>query len=283
MPTRHEQGDLYLAALGGHGEVPRIVLAPTSVEDCFYQTVNAFNLAERYQTPVILLSDTVLAVRTANIRRPDLAKIRLESRLLHEANGHGGAYRRYRLDTPDGVSPMSLPGQPGGQYSATGLEHSDRGRPRYDFKTHSEMTEKRFRKLDAAALRAPEALRYGDSSAEIGVITWGSTAGAVIEAIDRARARGIAVDLLAPKMLRPLPDQQIARFLQSKRVVLAPEVNYSGQFADLLTARYRRELRRINTYGGTAFKVEGLLEAIEEAAGPRAIERIQEEVKSNVR
>ena len=265
MPTRQEQGDLYLAAFGGHGEVPRIVLAPTSVEDCFYQAVNAFNLAERYQVPVVVLSDTVLAVRTENVPRPDVSALRLESRLLYQPNGHGTPFRRYDLSTPDGVSPMSLPGQPGGEYAATGLEHSERARPRYDYETHSAMTEKRFRKLEAARKLAPEPLRYGDPDAAIGVITWGSTAGVVIEAIDRARERGIAAELLAPKMLRPLPDHQIADFLASKAVVLAPEVNYSGQFADMLTARYRRELRRVNTYGGVAFKVREVLKAIEEA------------------
>jgi len=294
MPTRHEQGDLNLAVFGGHGEVPRIVLAPTSVADCFDETVNAFNLAERFQLPVIILSDTVLAVRTENIHRPDLNALRIENRLLYKSeaeradaetvDGQNGAkvsshngnitrssgadpsYRRYDLTTPDGVSPMSLPGQPGGQYSATGLEHSDRGRPRYDFATHSAMTKKRFRKLEAARQIAPPPLRHGDPNASIGIVTWGSTAGAVIEAINLARERGISAELLAPRMLRPLPDEQIAPFLESKQILLVPEVNYSGQLADMLTARYRCELRRINVYGGTAFKVSQLVEAIVQAS-----------------
>lgn len=270
MPTRHEQGDLYLAAYGGHGDSPRIVLAPTSVEDCFEQTVNAFNLAERFQLPVILLTDTVLAVRTQNILRPDLSRVHPESRLSYQPDSGNGLYRRYELGTPDGVSPMSRPGQPGGQYTATGLEHSERARPRYDYQGHSEMTEKRFRKLDAARQVAPEPLRHGDPTARIGVVTWGSTAGAVIEAIDRVRAHGIEVDLVAPKMLRPLPDHQLAEFLASKEIVLCPEVNFSGQFADMLTARYRRDLVRVNTYGGLAFKVHHLVEEIEKAAASLA-------------
>jgi 2-oxoglutarate ferredoxin oxidoreductase subunit alpha len=144
------------------------------------------------------------------------------------------------------------------------------------------MTEKRFRKLESAMGRAPEALRYGDPGANVGVITWGSTAGAVVEAVDLAREEGIAVELLAPKMLRPLPDHQIAPFVDSKRVVLVPEVNYSGQFADMLSARYHAEFRRVNTYGGTAFKVGRLLEVIREVSGGSA-PRIQEEVRSNAR
>ncbi|MHB8992210.1 MAG: 2-oxoacid:acceptor oxidoreductase subunit alpha, partial [Chloroflexota bacterium] len=144
MPTKHEQGDLNLAVAGAHGEVQRIVLAPTSVEDCFYQAVNAFNLAEQYQMPVILLSDTVLATRTERIPRPDLSKVERKGRVLYRPNGGGGQgdgekFRRYAL-TPTGVSPMSVPGQAGGQYVATGLEHGDLGRPRYDPDTHRLMT-----------------------------------------------------------------------------------------------------------------------------------------------
>ena len=272
MPTRHEQGDLFIAAVGGHGEAPRIVLAPTSVEDCFYQSINAFNLAEKYQTPVILLSDTVLAVRSQSIPKPDLSQVEVINRLTtsDDSNGHDRSipsaergFERYAL-TETGVSPMGIPGTQGGQYVATGLEHSTVGRPRYDPKTHEQMTEKRFRKMEHAAREAPPALHYGDPTAEIGIVTWGSTAGAVIEAIDRAAEQGITAELLAPKMLRPLPDHQLADWLRSKRVVLCPEVNYSGQLADFLMARYNVPLIKVNVYAGRPFSVERLLQAMSE-------------------
>jgi 2-oxoglutarate ferredoxin oxidoreductase subunit alpha len=275
MPTRHEQGDLNIAALGGHGEAPRIVLAPTSVEDCFFQAVNAFNLAEKYQTPVVLLSDTVLAVRSQSIPKPDLSRVEIVDRLTvadangHE-NGHNAAipsaehkFERYAL-TESGVSPMGVPGMAGGEYVATGLEHNTEGRPRSDPKFHTAMTEKRFRKLERAASEAPPALRHGDPTAEIGVVTWGSAAGAVIEAIDRAAEQGLKVDLLAPKMLRPLPDHQLADWLRSKRVVICSEVNYSGQLADMLMARYGVPLVKVNVYNGRPFTVERLVEAMSE-------------------
>ena len=270
MPTRHEQGDLNIAAIGAHGEAPRIVIAPVSVEDCFDQTINAFNLAEKYQTPVILLSDTVLAVRTQSIPKPRLDQVEVINRATY-SNGHeNGAipsaermFERYAL-TETGVSPMAIPGTAGGQYVATGLEHSTEGRVRYDAKTHQEMTEKRFRKMDHAMMDAPPALRYGDPSAEVGIVTWGSTAGAVMEAIDRLAEQGIKADLLAPKMLRPLPDHQLGDWLRSKRVVLCPEVNYTGQFADFLMARYNVPLVKINIYTGQAFTIERLLQAMSE-------------------
>jgi 2-oxoglutarate ferredoxin oxidoreductase subunit alpha len=271
MPTRHEQGDLNIAALGGHGEVPRIVLAPTSVEDCFFQAINAFNLSEKYQTPVILLSDTVLAVRTQSIPKPDLSQVEIIDRLtVADTNGHNGSvpsaerkFERYAL-TETGVSPMGIPGQAGGEYVATGLEHNTEGRPRSDPKFHTAMTEKRFRKLEYAAKEAPPALRYGDPVAEVGIVTWGSTAGTVIEAIDRAAEQGLKAELLAPKMLRPLPDHQLADWLRSKRVVICPEVNYSGQLADFLMARYGVPLVKVNVYNGRPFTVERLVEAMSE-------------------
>jgi len=283
MPTRHEQGDLYIACFGGHGEAPRLVLAPTSVEDAFYQTVNAFNLAEKYQTPVILLSDTVLAVRSQTVRRPNLDALKVESRLLYQPREPGNGrpveeegeerYLRYRL-TENGVSPMAIPGQPGGQYVATGLEHSELGRHRTDPAIHTAMTEKRHRKLQFAALEAPPAERYGDPGAEIGVLTWGSSAGAVIEAIDKLAARGLKVEMLAPKLLRPLPDHQIRPFLQRKRTVMVAEVNYSGQFADLLAAHFGRPFERITVYGGQPFNVEWLAASI----AARAVEGVTQHV-----
>jgi 2-oxoglutarate ferredoxin oxidoreductase subunit alpha len=286
LPTRHEQGDLYLAALGGHGEVPRIVLATTSVEDSFHQAVNAFNLAEKYQCPVILMSDTVLMMRMEAVPKPDVEQVVVENRLLFQppngqangqANGDGGqvpmhplegGYLRY-APSENGVSPMSVPGMAGGQYVATGLEHNETGRPRYDPRTHTKMTEKRFRKLEVAVRDAPEPERYGDPTAEIGIVTWGTTIGNVKEAIDALAEKGIRVDAIAPRMLWPLPDHQLRDFVMSKRKVIVPEVNYTGQLATLLAARYRNDLIRLNVYGGMPFRVRDIVEFIENEVAQR--------------
>ena len=282
MPTRHEQGDLYMAALGGHGEVPRIVIACTSVEDAFYQIVNAFNLAEMYQLPVIFLSDTSLATRSEAIAKPDLAKLEIVNRVtLTGGNGNGSIshgdfyafqadeggeaprYKRYDIASPTGVSPMAIPGEAGGEYVATGLEHNEYGRVRYDVPAHTAMTEKRFRKIQTAVRDAPEPYRYGDPDAEIGIITWGSTAGTCTEAIDRLKERGVAVDLLAPKMLWPLPIHQLKPFIESKKRVMIAEVNYQGQLADLITMRLPGDYERVNVYGGVPFTVKELVARVE--------------------
>jgi len=279
LPTKHEQGDLYLAALGGHGEVPRIVLSVTGVEDSFQQGVNAFNLAEKYQCPVILMSDTVLMMRMEAIPKPDVNAVQVVDRELFQPNGQGGngggtvhpaegGYLRY-APSANGVSPMSLPGMVGGQYVATGLEHNETGRPRYDPKTHIAMTEKRFQKFEAARLDAPPADRHGDPTAEVGIVTWGSTMGNVIEAVDQLAERGIKVDAIAPKMVWPLPDHQLRDFIMSKRKVIVVEVNYTGQLAQLLAARYRNDLIRLNAYGGVPFKVGDIVAFVESEVGQR--------------
>jgi len=270
MPTKQEQGDLNFAVYAAHGEVQRIVLAPTSVEDCFYQAVNAFNLSERYQLPVFLLSDTTLATRTECIPRPDESALEIWERERYapaasEPAG-GDGYRRY-LDTESGVSPMSVPGQEGGAYVSTGLEHSEYGSPRYDPETHARMTEKRFRKLEISVRDAPPSESFGPADAEIGVIAWGSTYGTVLEAVSLVGARGMSVACMAPKMLWPLPDWQLEPFLRGKRAILVAEVNYSGQFAELLKARYGVQVRKVNTYGGVPFNSSEIVGAIERAYG----------------
>jgi 2-oxoglutarate ferredoxin oxidoreductase subunit alpha len=280
MPTRHEQGDLNIAVYGGHGSIQRIVLAPTSVMDCFWQTINAFNLAEEFQLPVIVLQDTVLAVRTESIPRPDFSKVNIVNRrtFAYRDTGDGKEpgydaasgpehYLRYQI-TSDGISPMAIPGTPGGAYVATGLEHTQAANTSSDARNHSAMTEKRFLKLRGAVPKAPPAHEYGDPSAEIGFLTWGSTLGVVAEAIDRLAARGIKAHALAPRMLWPLPTHQIDPFLENKRQVIVPEVNYAGQFAQLLKTHYQNvEFSRVNVYGGQPFSVSRIVEAVEKSPG----------------
>jgi 2-oxoglutarate/2-oxoacid ferredoxin oxidoreductase subunit alpha len=290
MPTRHEQGDLYLCAYGGHGEVPRIVVAATSVDDCFSLSAQAFNLAEKYQTPVIVMTDTVVAVRTEAIDKPDLSKLTIEHRLTWEpgkngsSNGHangsaGGStngsaegaaydekhgYLRYEL-TESGISAMSLPGTPGGQYVAMGLEHTERSRHRPDPRTHTYMTEKRFRKFEHAVADAPEPVTHGDPNADVAIVTWGSTAGVAIETIDLLREQGVNACLVAPRLLLPLPKAQLDPYMAKKHVIV-PEVNFRGQFADILQAAYPRPVVRVNVYGGRPMLVAKFVEAVKEIA-----------------
>jgi len=265
MPTKMEQGDLNLAAYGSHGEAPRIVVAPINVEDCFYQTITAFNLAEKYQVPVVLLSDQSLAYRTECIRRPDLSRVQVWEREMFQAT-NGDGYKRYAF-SETGVSPMAIPGTSGGNYVATGLEHSETGRPRYDPATHQKMTDKRFRKVTAATRDFPAVETLGDADAELGIVSWGSTLGSVREAVELARAKGIKVVSFYPHVIHPLANGYLINDLKRVKRLIVPEVNMLGQFAGLIERQYRGEVIRLNVYGGLPFKTRTIVEKIEEVAG----------------
>ncbi len=268
LPTKTEQSDLNHALYAGHGDAPRIVLAPGNVEDCFYQAVRAFNLAERYQLPVILLTDQSLAHLTEGMPMPDLDSLRIVDRERADVAG-GNGFRRYAV-THDGISPFSIPGEMDGEYVAESVEHDEKGRPNFRPNVHSEMTAKRFRKLETAEkeladdpLNVMESL---DPQAKLGVIGWGSTQGAIHEAVLSARAKSIRVSWLQCKLLNPLPKGQIDRFLKGLKTVLVPELNYTSQFAKLLRMTFGIEPISLNKSEGLPFSPNEILRRIEELA-----------------
>ncbi len=270
MPTKTAQGDLFMALYASNDEAPRFVIAPDSVEDCFYQTVNAFNLAEKYQMPVIVLTDQAMSERIATIPPIDLSKVKVIDRLKPQLDGDGrdNGYKRYAL-TEDGVSPMAIPGMRGGHYVAEGLEHNEHGAPNYSPEMHRAMTEKRYRKVESARreLRHWDVVdEWGDPGAEIGIIGWGSTKGTVREAMARAMDEGVRVSALFPEMLLPMPDEEIRAFLANKRAVIVPELNYRGMFGDVIAHRYNVQVRHVNKYDGLPFKVQDIYDAVMEAA-----------------
>jgi 2-oxoglutarate ferredoxin oxidoreductase subunit alpha len=270
MPTKTAQGDLFMALYAANDEAPRFVIAPDSVEDCFYQMVNAFNLAEKYQVPVIVLTDQAMSERVETIRPIDLNRIKIIDRVhpqLDSGDSDNG-YKRYAL-TKDGISPMAIPGMRGGHYVAEGLEHSEKGAPNYTPEMHIAMMEKRYRKVESARreLRSWNVVdEWGDRGAEIGIIGWGSTKGTVREAMARAMQEGLRVGALFPEMLLPMPDEEIRAFLANKRAVIVPELNYRGMFGDVLAHRYNVKVRHLNKYDGLPFKVQDIYDAIGEAA-----------------
>lgn len=253
LPTKTSQGDLFLAVYGGHDDFPRIVIAPLTVEDCFYAAVDAFNLAEKYQMPVIVLSDFALSNRVQTIPPFDMNRVQRLERLLWTPDGSERDYKRFAV-TESGVSPMSLPGMRGGSYVAEGLEHDERGAPGYSPELHTMMMAKRFRKLASAAdeIRTwPRAIwRYGHPEPEVGVVTWGSTAGPVQEAIDRALAAGMRVQAFVPRFLSPMPDAELSEFIAPLKAVIVPEANYRGQLADIIQARFCQRIHRLNKSTG---------------------------------
>ncbi len=277
MPTKMEQSDLSFALHVGHGDTPRMIVAPANVADCYNLMITAFNMAERYQMPVLFLTDQSLTARVESVETSAFQPAEILPRLQPEANGHDDAnkelvgagaahsYARYAY-TASGISPISAPGVGAIPYSATGLEHNEHGHPDYEPEDHTAMMEKRFRKLDTAAEELPKPERYGDEDATIGIIGWGSTEGTIQEAVDRARAKGYKVASLHPKILSPLPDRTIRDFIRSVQKVIVPECNYSGQLANLLGAKYGLQAIRVNKFGGIPFTAGEILRAIEEVS-----------------
>lgn len=274
MPTKVSQGDLRISVFGAHDDAPRIVVAPVSVEDNFYQIINAFNLAEKYQSPVIFLSDQDMSVRVQTVAPFDLSRVRIEPRLLWnpDGNGHGESLRdgdrfeRYAV-TPSGISPMSLPGMKGGQYVAEGLEHTPDGHPVYTPEWHTENMKKRARKIQGAAEDAARWSMYeqfGDDDAELGIMGWGSTIGPVIEAVEHARKEGIRVAVLYTKMIFPLPVSVMRPFIDKRRTIIIPEMNFTGQFARMIQAEFWREVVSVRKYGGVPFTMREIYDKIKE-------------------
>ncbi|MCE5182274.1 MAG: 2-oxoacid:acceptor oxidoreductase subunit alpha [Betaproteobacteria bacterium] len=249
LPTKHEQSDLFLSIFGSHGDCGRIVLSVEGVEDCIGLTVEAFNLAETYQCPVLLLSDGSLAFSTQTIPYPDPASYKLVSRKRWDGKK---AYQRYAI-TDDFISPMADPGTPGGMHIATGLEHDQAGEPSYTAANHEAMQAKRFRKLDAVVKNFAPVEVDGEGESDLGIIAWGSTIGVVREAIARLRAEGVSVKGFYPKLMWPMPVEQYEAFGASCRKTVVAEVNFLGQLAHFIRAETNLRPESYTICGGLPF------------------------------
>ena len=232
MPTKSEQSDLFQAVFSAHGDVVRPVLAPTGVADMFATTVEAFNIAEHYQTPVIVLSDAEIGQRKEIVDPIDTSRITIVER-RRPSPRELEAYVRYSL-TESGISPISEPGMPGGNYLAAGIEHNEHGAPTANGVMHARMNEKRIHKLDPLTRWHGAVSVTGDRDAPIGLIAWGSIAGIAREALERAERLGVHVKLLVPTLLYPVPQPVYDDFFGSVRTGLVVEQSHQGQLYRLL-------------------------------------------------
>ena len=247
LPTKTEQSDLLAALHPAHGDVSIPIIAVGSVEECFYGAIIALNWAERYQGPVILLSDHALSEQAQNIPKPDLEKIVVENRKVYQ--GQNG-YERYAGTE---VSPMPIPGGPG-SYVANASEHDGMGDTTHLPSRHVEMTERRFGKL-----KLLEDGTYECENAEesIALLPWGGSKGAVREAYNQMMKQGQRIGWYYTMQLNPLPTKLLEE-LKQKDLVLVPELNYLGQFSSILRAQGVRA-ESITQYEGRPFKVRDLV------------------------
>jgi len=232
MPTKSEQADLFQAVFSAHGDVLRPVLAPTCVADTFRVTVEAFNLAEKYQTPVVVLSDQEIAQRKETVDPIDTSAFHLEER-RRPTPGEIEDYQRFRF-TDSGISPLSHPGMCRGNYLGSGIEHNESGAPTASGSMHERMNEKRFRKLRPLRRRRDLFLIEGDPSAPLALVSWGSSAGVCREAAAKARAEGLQVKVLVPYLLYPVAEDIYREFFATVQAGLVVEQSYQGQLYRLL-------------------------------------------------
>jgi 2-oxoglutarate ferredoxin oxidoreductase subunit alpha len=232
IPTKSEQSDLFQACFSAHGDVVRPVLAPTRVSDTLDVTIEAFNIAERYQTPVVVLSDQEIAQRKETVDPVDPGGFGIEER-RGPTPSELKDYLRFRV-TQGGVSPISHPGLPGGNYLAAGIEHNERGDPTASGLVHSRMNEKRIRKLDPLKRRRGLFRTAGDPDAPLALLSWGSCAGVCEEALQRAQEEGLRVKLLVPLLLYPVAEDVYRDFLRGAQAGLVVEQSHQGQLYRLL-------------------------------------------------
>ncbi|MEX3009574.1 2-oxoacid:acceptor oxidoreductase subunit alpha [Hoeflea sp. TYP-13] len=269
MPTKTEQSDLNLAVFGVAGDGQRIVLAPTNVEGCYKCAGKAFEMAEAFQTPVIVLLDLYLSNRYEAVQLPVKNPFAENCSKAPRKNASPAEYSRYKL-TSDGVSPRAIPGETGRMHTVTGLEHDERGKPSDQPRIHHAMSGKRHQKL-LPALKHPGitiSKRFGDKGAvDVGVLGWGSTFGEILEAMIEARKEGIRCAAMKVVMLSPLPVGPVKAFMDDCNEVLVPELNYEAQFASLVTGATGRSVHRLNRVRGTPMSVGEILDQIRHLAG----------------
>ena len=260
IPTKSEQSDLNIAVYGLHGDAPHVVVGALSIADCLFTTQWAVHLAEALQVPTIVLSDQFIGQAKAVIDRP--AEIAFLGR-RERAENISEVYRRYAV-TASGVSPMAIPGTPGGQYTADGLEHSPRGAPSTRAEDHIAQLDKRQHKL--------EAFDFGnnwadiDGEGDLAVLTWGSSTAAAREAVELARRGGGAVKLIALRLVAPCQPEAMRKALAGVDKLLVVEQTHSGQFMRFVRAHYDlpAEVRGFHHPGPLDIRPAEILGRIEE-------------------
>jgi 2-oxoglutarate ferredoxin oxidoreductase subunit alpha len=266
LPTRTEQSDLAFVLHASHGEFPRIVLTPGTIEECFYQAARAFNLAEKYQCPVIIMQDLTQSnsIRSIDKDRFDFSQIRIDrgALLTAEELDRIQDYRRH-LVTPDGISPRATPGHPNAVYVTTGDEHTEYGYITEESDIRRAQMEKRMRKLEVAAreMRLPE--RYGVSDAEITFVGWGSTYGAIREAVDVLNADGTRANMLHFMEVWPLDWTRVCALLDEARSLVLVEQNFTGQLGNLLRTYTGKTMdKKILKYDGRPISTDEIVAAV---------------------
>lgn len=270
LPTRTEQGDLQFVLHAGHGEFPRMAIAPGDAVECFYDTFDAFNYAERFQMPVIVIADKFLASSYKTVSLFDTKDLRIDrGQILSESDLTSiPIYKRYEF-TPLGVSPRVIPGTKGGIFHTTGDEHDELGHITENSENRIKMMQKRMHKIDLAAEAIPDSKKTtfsGPEKADVTIVGWGSTKGAILDGMQDLEGDGVRCNFLQVRYMIPFPTSLVTRYLSNARKTVLVENNYSGQLGALIREHTGIAMdHKVLKYNGRPFSQNEVYEGVKEA------------------
>ncbi|AZB43017.1 2-oxoacid:acceptor oxidoreductase subunit alpha [Bacillus sp. FJAT-42376] len=259
LPTKQEQSDLMAMIYGTHGEIPKIVMAPSTVQEAFYDTVEAFNLAEEYQCPVILLSDLQLSLGKQSVEPLDYDQIQIRRGALQEEGGlvereGKGYFKRYEV-TESGISPRVLPGMKHAIHHVTGVEHDETGKPSEVASNRKDQMDKRFRKMEGLLFHTPIHQNIKHTHADVLLIGFNSTRGVIEEVMGRLEKEGVRVNHAHIRLIHPFPSNELRALAAAAEKVLVIENNATGQLASIIRMNVNcaEKMESILKYDGNPF------------------------------
>lgn len=282
LPTKVEQGDLLSVLYGTPGDAPKIILAPATIEECFHFMILGRKLAESFRSPVFVLSDANLATGVQPFKRPEIKPEWFAASIDQSKwNQH---VRPYEWDPNTGLSERPVPGQKEGMYTLTGLAHDEESHVAYDPAINQRASESRSRKIAALGKTLKRPKVFGDEEGEILLVGWGSTKGAIEEAVDRARERGAHVSSVHLHFLSPLEPGLKDIFSRFKKVMTV-EINYSDQVGSPLINQDNRRYAQLAWYlrAHTMVDIDCYSNVFGQPMSPiRILKRIEEELNMNL-
>lgn len=267
LPTKQEQSDLMAMVYGTHGEIPKVVIAPSTMEEAFYDTIQAFNIAEELQVPVILMTDLQLSLGKQSVDPFDYKKIEIRRGKITapedpEAKDY---YKRYE-NTEDGISPRVLPGMQGGIHHVTGVEHDETGKPSEATGNRRTQMDKRFRKLENIRFDQPIHVNAPHEEADVLLVGFNSTRGALEEVQEALNAEGIKANHAHVRLIFPFPAEEMQKLVQSAKKVVVVENNATAQLANIMKMSIggHGKIRNVLKYDGTPFLPRELTNLVKE-------------------
>lgn len=238
LPTKIEQSDLMAMIYGTHGEIPKVVMAPSTVQEAFYDTIEAFNIAEEYQVPVILLTDLQLSLGKQSVESLDYKNIEIRRGKLDinqeiPASDVKAYFKRYEV-TEDGVSPRVIPGMKNGIHHVTGVEHEETGKPSEVAANRQAQMDKRLRKLNNLKFNTPVHVNAKHEDADVLLVGFNSTRGTIEEAMERLEMDGVKANHAQIRLIHPFPTEKMAPLVKAAKKVIVVEYNATGQLASIL-------------------------------------------------